>query len=164
MLNGTIEVESESGVGTTFTVNIRAKTPLTDINKKKIIHKEEDLPKDLKLLLVDNNLRDQLSIFKILAKNKNFYLDISSNGLEAIELIKKNNYDLVLMDYYMPKLDGVKTSKAIKKIDQDLPILLITGSYINKKLLDFQDVYYKHILNKPFDEETLINSIYMCVK
>lgn len=164
LMNGTIELESKTNKGTTFTVFIRAKTPLTGYSKKLTLSKEKQLHQNAKILLVDDDLRIQLSIFKILSKNKNFYLDISNNGEEAAKLVKKNNYDLIIIDYNMPKLNGIEASRIIKKTNQNLPIILISGSYLNNDLLKFKGTYYDHILKKPFDEEALLNSIYLCIK
>jgi len=166
LLNGTIDLESEKNLGTTFTVNLKTKTPLNQLSHKKGKRPIQDKTNSnqLNLLIVDNNLADQLSIFKILASNKSFYLDIATNGKEAIDLVNTKTYDLILMDYNMPKLNGIKVSKSIKKINKNLSIILMTGSYISKDLSQYKGIYYDKILNKPFDEETLINSIYMCLK
>ena len=162
--NGSITVESELNKGTILTLNIKTRTPLNNITERKNKVEKQITSSNYKILLVENNITDQLSIFKILANNKDFYLDIADNGQDAIKLVKANSYDLLLVDYNMPKLDGLKTSKAINKIDKNTPIVLITGSYINENLRQFEGKYFKRILNKPFDEETLINSIYMNLK
>ena len=156
LMNGTIEVESEPNQGTEFTVNFRATTPLIKSTTKP---KSVTLESQINILLVENNLTDQLSIFKILATQKSFFLDIANNADDAVKLVNNNTYNLVLMDYNLGKQNGITVSKKIKKINSNLPILIITGSYINETLLSYKNVYYNAILSKPFDSDTLIKSI-----
>ena len=164
LLNGNIEVESEVNKGTSFSIHLRVRTPLNDAKEKHdIVKKNDNELNSVKLLLVENNLNDQLSIFKILAKSKTFYLDIANSGKEAINLVKNNTYDIILMDYNMPKLNGAETSKTIKKINEELPILLITGTLITKSIFKHKGRYFKNILSKPFDEEDLLKAINECI-
>jgi len=85
-----------------------------------------------KLLLVEDDLINQLVITEML-KSLGQSVEISSNGIEALETIKTNNYDLIFMDCLMPGMDGLETTKQIRlhedKIDQKhrVPIVALTA-------------------------------------
>ncbi len=79
------------------------------------------------------------------------YFDIVSNGLEAIEAIMKEQYDLVLMDIGMPILDGYEATKRIRaNINSTLPIVAMTGWNSKEDILKFAEVGIKSVLPKPF--------------
>jgi len=79
------------------------------------------------------------------------YFDIVSNGLEAIEAIMKEQYDLVLMDIGMPILDGYEATKRIRaNINSTLPIVAMTGWNSKEDILKFAEVGIKSMLPKPF--------------
>jgi CheY-like chemotaxis protein len=50
-----------------------------------------------------------------------------SNGAEAVELVEKNKFDIIVLDYVMPDMDGLKTLKLIRKIDQKVSVVMFTG-------------------------------------
>ena len=175
LMNGDLTFESEPNKGSTFTLNIKVNStiiqPKLKKENKQVSFKQgfnNKTKRKQNILLVEDNTNHQLSIFKILASTKRYYLDIVSNGLDAIKAINKSNYDLVLMDFVMPTLNGLETSKAIKnfsdKQKKDIPIILITGSLIDSELLNKKGIYFYDIIEKPFEKETLINTIQSCIK
>ncbi|MFD0963365.1 ATP-binding response regulator [Pseudofulvibacter geojedonensis] len=173
LLNGNLTLKSKPNLGSSFTLEFKAKYPLVELDteKKKKISKAKTLKKNQtkhRLLLVDDNNDHQLSIFKILAQSNQYFLDIVNNGFEAIESLKKNHYDLILMDFKMPLLNGLDTTKAIKNLSDkrksSIPVILVTGNLIDSNLLQQKDVLFLDIIEKPFEEETLLNAIERAVK
>ncbi len=83
---------------------------------------------NLKVLLVDDESMVRMSITSF-AKKANIELDTASNGLEAIKKVKANTYNLVLMDIYMPEMDGKKATAEIKAlpVGSDLKIVAISA-------------------------------------
>ncbi|WP_299112908.1 ATP-binding protein [uncultured Winogradskyella sp.] len=159
LLDSKITLESEVGKGSSFSVTVRATTPLTE--QKKIISESNSENKEI--LLVENNPNDQLSIFKMIAQHKPYFLDIAPNGEQAIELCKKKSYDLILMDYKMDGLTGLETAKVINSKNKT-PIVIITGFKIDKNTAKLYNGHYDSILHKPFDEESLIEHIELHIK
>lgn len=79
------------------------------------------------------------------------YFNIVSNGLEAIEAIMKEQYNLVLMDIGMPVLDGYEATKRIRaNISSTLPIVAMTGWNSKEDILKFAEVGINSVLAKPF--------------
>lgn len=175
LLEGDISLKSEPNIGSTFTINLKAKYPLIDneslLDKKKKTSKAKALKRKKskhQILLVDDNNDHQLSIFKILAQSNQYFLDIVNNGFEAIESVKKNHYDLILMDYKMPLLNGLDATRALKNLSDKkkntIPIILVTGNLINQRVLLQKEALFIDIVEKPFEEETLLNAIEKAVK
>lgn len=171
LMNGSLHIESSINKGSTFTATVKAKFPLIQkYDKPKVEKKSSYKQKKVKhqILLVEDNDIDQLTIFKILAKSNYFFLDIVSNGFEAVEAVKKTHYDAILVDYRMPLINGVETAKAIRglsdKKKNNVPIILVTGKLITDELLAKKGPVFSDIIEKPFEEETLINTIQNCLK
>ncbi|MDR1086366.1 MAG: response regulator [Deltaproteobacteria bacterium] len=80
------------------------------------------------ILLVEDNEVNQLVASKIL-KKAGFEVKIANNGLEALDMVQKGNFDLILMDIQMPEMDGLTATKEIRKMDRfkDLPIVAMTA-------------------------------------
>ena len=175
LMKGDLHIESEINKGTAFTINIKVKPsfiqiePSKELIKKAIKDSFKNKPKRKRhILLVEDNTNHQLSVFKILAKTKLFYLDIVGNGLDAIKSVSKSNYDVILMDFELPHLNGLEVSKAIRNLSDkkksSTPIILITSNIISATHLKQIESYFYDIIEKPFEEETLIYTIQKCLK
>lgn len=169
LLGGDLNLKSEYKKGSTFTINIKARCPITQEvkkhkNSKKLFQKNKQKHQ---VLIVEDNELHQLTIFKILAKTNNYYLDIVSNGVEAIEAVKKSSYDVILMDYKMPLLNGLEAAKVIRnfsdKKKSNTPIIIATGAHINTELLSQKGKDINDIITKPFDEDMFISIIENCL-
>ncbi len=133
MLNGSMWIESTLGNGSTFffscIFNITSEDSLKDSEKcttlcpvpiDSLIHGH--------LLLVEDNEINQL-IAEELLKSAGYSLEIAVNGQEAIDMLKKNPYDLVLMDIQMPIMDGLTASMKIREMKEfaNLPIVAMSA-------------------------------------
>lgn len=160
LMQGDIHLESSLGTGSVFVVTLRTTTPLKDPKKKNNKKVSDDLSVKKEILLVEDSYSDQLSIFKILASTKKFYIDIVTDGKEAIKLKKQKDYDLILMDYKLDSIDGLEASKTINISKKGkTPIILISGLKIKKAILDHYKPYINTVLHKPFDPKTLLELI-----
>lgn len=81
---------------------------------------------EMKILLVDDEL-DFLKIMGARIKSWGYKLIKSSNGKEAIEIVKAEKPDIVLLDYMLPEMDGIAILKEIRKMDNDLPVIMFTA-------------------------------------
>lgn len=116
--------------------------------KPKILLAEDD--EDI-AEIVDFTLREQFP--------DGLVVELCRNGLEALNELDKNSYDLIVMDLHMPKIDGITTIQAIRKGDsknKNVPIVVLSG--LTQKLDEITDKnVYKNIyvVEKPFKPERL---------
>ena len=138
MMGGYISVTSTLGKGSIFSFNIRLKKGYKIVSETVNIY-EQELPK-LKVLIAEDNEINQMLLKKQLS---GFGYDsvVVSNGLEAVEMVNKEPFDLVLMDVQMPVLDGIESAKQIrldKYLKQPIIIALTANAMKDdrKKCLD----------------------------
>ena len=97
---------------------------------------------------------------KILADYGKYYVDIVGNGDQVIERLHQNNYDLILMDLKMPKMDGYETTRFIRKsvIEEikDIPIIALTANVSPLEKEVCLGIGMNDYIAKPFEEKELI--------
>lgn len=117
-----------------------------------------------KLLIVDDE-PDMLKLLSMIIKEKTSYEVVTTNNpLEALEFAKKDNFDLVIADLKMPGLDGIELLDAIKRVDENIPFIIITAygtvesatEAIQKGGFDF--------ISKPFRKEQILFTIDKAIK
>ncbi|HWZ02575.1 MAG TPA: response regulator [Mucilaginibacter sp.] len=120
---------------------------------------------DLKInvLVVDDNNINRLLINKVLAK-WGASADFAENGLQAIEKITSNrNYDVVLMDVYMPEMGGIEATQAIRANKdpyfQQLPIIALTASMLSSERAEIMESGMNDYILKPFDPANLFEKL-----
>ncbi len=79
-----------------------------------------------KILIVDDDEIIRQTFHEILSKN-NYLPLVSSNGIDALEIFKRDRPGAVLLDLVMPKMNGIEVMKELKKIDPDIPVIIITA-------------------------------------
>jgi CheY-like chemotaxis protein len=94
--------------------------------------KEKYIPTEalsnMKILVVEDNLLNQ-KIAAYLIRGYGFGCDVCANGKEAIQLLKKGKYDLVMMDIQMPEMDGYETTAHIRNdLQLNMPVIATTGT------------------------------------
>ena len=120
----------------------------------------------VKLLVVDDNEMNLMVIGQYF-DNWKIQFDEAKNGLEAVELVKKNQYDVVLMDLQMPIMDGYEAVKKIRSLGEEyisLPIIALSASVSNEVVARVTEHGMDDYLSKPFDPLDLYNKINTCCK
>ncbi|EIJ37264.1 response regulator with CheY-like receiver, AAA-type ATPase, and DNA-binding domains [Galbibacter orientalis DSM 19592] len=113
-----------------------------------------------KILVIEDEAAIRRVLIKILSEeNKAYELEEASDGLEGIELIKKNEYDLVLCDIKMPKMDGVEVLQAGKKIKPELPFVMISGHGDIDTAVNTMRMGAYDYISKPPDLNRLLNTV-----
>jgi len=154
LMNGKIWVESEYGVGSAFIFEI-------ELEEKNEIRKYNIFP-DKRVLVVDDNETWQEVLENILGMF-NIKVHGVKSGTEAIEHIRKGNidYDLILMDWNMPQLDGIETTKIISEEykDKKPPTVIMVSSFKQESIVQLaKEVGIKLFLQKPINP-SLLNDI-----
>ena len=128
LMNGHIEVESEKGKGTTFTVTLTLGE-----SKRKDGQPEGKLnPKEMSVLVIDDD-PIALEHAQIVLGQIGVSCETALSGAEALEMVKvrharRADYDLLLVDWKMPEMDGVETTRQIRAIvGHDTPIIILTS-------------------------------------
>lgn len=160
-LGSEIKLESEIGKGSKFyfSLNIKktqisSKSNIDEIDLKSIKQKDS-----LKILLVDDNEMNRFIAIQSL-KKINAQIWEAENGKKALNLIKTENFDLILMDIQMPIMDGVACSKHIReKLKLNTPIIAFTANEFKEDSEKYKQIGINEIIIKPYAEIELLNTI-----
>jgi signal transduction histidine kinase/FixJ family two-component response regulator/HPt (histidine-containing phosphotransfer) domain-containing protein len=160
--NGNIEVISEQGKGTTFHFYIPygiAKEQITTMPAISTEYFKDKSNAPLRVLVVDDNAINQ-SLMKHLLIQWNINFDIVSNGLEAVEYLKNNESDLVLMDIQMPQMDGYTATQQIREVLKlNIPIIAMTAHALAGERERCLSRGMNEYISKPIKEEELFKLI-----
>ncbi len=163
--HGTIAFKSVPQKGTTVTAEIPY-----DIGTEKDIELLEDvrlktkssIPSNTRILIVDDVEFNRKLLISILKKYHAIYTE-AHNGKEAIEEIKRNNYDVILMDTRMPELNGIEATKKIRLLSnitkRKTPIIALTAAVTENDKREYFHAGMDGFLAKPFKEGELLAEI-----
>ena len=156
LLNGQIFVKSVENEGTEFSFNI----PLIGTNKLPVFKKQKVESNSISLegikILIAEDLEDNFDTLNLLLGKKGAVINRAVNGKEAIEKVKDEIYDFVLMDINMPVMNGLIATKKIRKFNGEIPIIAVTAYAMeNDKVKAFKNGFSAYI-SKPIDFEKLL--------
>lgn len=165
---GTIWVESEVGVGSSFFFNVILSASSEN-------PEEEDQLNDalsnslngLDILVAEDNKINQMLITQV-CKTWNANIELADNGQIAVEKSSAKAYDVILMDSQMPELNGFEAVKAIRDEDhnpnQNVPILALTADAMPETKSYVQRNGFNGYITKPFKSEELMKEITRCLE
>ena len=116
------------------------------------------MKKKLKILLADDEKELARAVGTIL-KYSNYEVNIVNNGKEAVEMVKENMYDLIILDVMMPVMDGIQALKEMRKNNIKTPIMLLTAKAQIDDKVEGLDSGANDYLTKPFDKKELLARI-----
>ncbi len=113
-----------------------------------------------KILIIEDEAAIRRVLVKILSEeNKSYQVDEAEDGLIGIEMIKKEDFDLILCDIKMPKMDGVEVLEAVKKIKPEIPIVMISGHGDLDTAVNTMRLGAFDYISKPPDLNRLLNTV-----
>jgi signal transduction histidine kinase/DNA-binding response OmpR family regulator len=130
MMNGNIAVESAKGKGTTFTVTVT----LADAARRPAAGDEPEVhPADMTVLVIDDDSLSREHARQVLEK-AGIAAETAESGAQAVEMVKlrharREPYNLILVDWQMPEMDGVETARSIRAVTGDESAIIILTAY-----------------------------------
>jgi len=165
LMRGEIGVNSEVGKGSEFWFKLAysytsLKTGIDNNSSETAF----EIPKNIKILYAEDNLINQ-RITVLQLQKLGITCDIAQNGLEALELYKKNEYDMILMDVQMPELDGLACTKEIREYEKRnnlmncIYIVAVTANNDASDKLNCIEAGMNDFISKPFKENEIKDKI-----
>ncbi|MBP2282286.1 PAS domain S-box-containing protein [Flavobacterium sp. CG_23.5] len=156
---GSIRAKSTVNEGSTFSFTLSFQKTEADAELEDEIMILDSEMKDIKVLVVEDIALNQL-LMKTLLDDFGFDRDIAENGKIAIEKLKENEYDIILMDLQMPEMNGYETTEYIRKtLKSAIPIIALTADVTTVDLEKCKAVGMNDYLAKPVDEKLLYSKI-----
>jgi CheY-like chemotaxis protein len=97
------------------------------LEEEKAKFKVHQMKADLKILVAEDNAINQ-KVAKTLFKNIGYEVEFAKNGLEVIEMVKLQQYDIIFMDIMMPEMDGIQATIELRRQKIDIPIIAMTAN------------------------------------
>lgn len=182
LMGGEAYFESTYGAGTTFFIKLPLKAVTEETyseldidpsdnlslinmdsptNPKKVLGGSQTFVAPNAHILIVDDKQENLEITSLLLKRTLMHVDTAISGKECIDKLSKNKYDIVLIDYLMPELDGIETINFVRKTtpDFDTPVVMMTASVLNTTVEKAKKEKFSGILSKPLSVELLENQI-----
>ncbi|HQW23986.1 MAG TPA: tetratricopeptide repeat protein, partial [Bacteroidia bacterium] len=168
---GSISVKSRLNEGSEFSVDLSFRMGKNDVVPENAQMLEEIQPGDyshVQVLIVEDNRVNQLLIKNMLKKFGFEQLDTSANGRNALEKLRENNYDVILMDIQMPEMDGYEITREIRlrlrKEMRNVPVIAITADASDKEKAKAKEAGMDDYVVKPYTPEELFSVLLKYVK
>ena len=117
----------------------------------------------MKVLVADDSKVMLRIIINVLSRLKILDVDIALDGELALELFHKNKYDLILTDMNMPNKTGLELIKAVRTIDKEVPIIMITTEGGRKEVIEALKAGCNQYIVKPFTPDTLKEKLHLFI-
>ena len=161
---GSIDVQSKVGEGSRFSFVLSFKKTKAAVDIEPVIMEIGAENKNLKILVVEDIALNQL-LMKTLLDDFGFERDIAANGRIAIEKLKSQSYDLILMDLQMPEMNGFEATEYIRNVmNSQIPIIALTADVTTVDLAKCKTVGMNDYIAKPVDERLLYSKIMSHIK
>ncbi|MBZ9777413.1 response regulator [Psychroflexus sp. CAK8W] len=158
LMGSEIKVKTKKNYGSEFYFDLKLKKVFTETDPKNNKFDFENIA-GKNILVTEDNLISQFLIEKKL-KRQGANISKCNDGLEAIKLLKKQSFDLLLIDMQMPNLNGLETVKIIREeLELEVPIVVITANVYSRDINKFKKYNIKDFVLKPFKDEDLYSSV-----
>ncbi|MCR5670767.1 MAG: response regulator [Butyrivibrio sp.] len=164
LMGSKLEVKSEYGVGSEFSFSVVQDVvdwePIGDFearfkeNIDEPEYRENFRAPDARILAVDDT-RTNLTVIEGLLKKTKIRIDTAASGMEALELVKKNKYNIIFLDHRMPEMDGIQTFHAMEEMEDNLnketPVVALTANAISGSREMYFREGFANYMSKPVD-------------
>lgn len=172
LMGGRIEVSSQEGKGSKFTLFIPQRVPeqeeieelQEDYRKQRSVKNEKHLTAPGKKVLVVDDTESNLVIMQELLHRTRVTVDTASSGQKALEMVKDKSYDIIFLDHMMPEMDGIEILHRIREEAKDrnnrTPVVALTANAILGAKEMYLEKGFDDYLSKPVRGEKLEEIIY----
>jgi CheY-like chemotaxis protein/two-component sensor histidine kinase len=159
LMGGDITVKSTPGKGSLFIIELPLRvSPLKKLSRGIVTVDSEALAGKSALIVDDDSVNRLLG--KIILQGFNMQVDLALNGKEAMQMIRSNEYDILLLDIHMPVISGKEVAAFARKQKKDrVRILAVTAEVIRSELDALREAGVDDHLIKPYQEITLFNKL-----
>ncbi len=163
LMGGQISATSAPGKGATFQFSL----PLTRASKEPGAHATSDSNtthtiqlEQLYILLAEDSPANQI-VFKAMLESAGHQIDIVNDGEAAVAACKENQYDVILMDIFMPRMDGVTATQEIRKhaLQEQTPIIALTANAMKGDQERYLEAGMDEYLSKPISKNDLLEKL-----
>lgn len=166
LFNGSIEIQSELNKGTEVFIEIPLKS-VVETSAEVAVSQNKELQNPMHILVVEDNKLNQMVMRKLLGSFVNVTFSVVENGKEAIDALKQEVYDLILMDLQMPEMDGYEATERIRggelgKVIGNIPIIAVTADAMQETRQRALDLGMNDYMTKPVKRDLLLQKIKNC--
>jgi two-component system, sensor histidine kinase len=112
-----------------------------------------------KALIVDDNRINQVVTRRIL-EQRDFVCEVAGSGEEALNILRSQSIDVVLMDVNMPGMNGMETTREVRKFNPDVPIIALTAVEVGEMREEILGAGMNDIINKPYNIPEFFSTIF----
>lgn len=158
MMNGEIDVESQKGVGTTFIVTLT----FNDSEQQDNDESNDSMPQEMSVLIVDDDAVDA-EFARLELEKVGISAQTALSGAEAVRMVelkhaRRESYNLILIDWKMPGMDGAETARQIRSIiGGDSAIVMLTAYQLDDVLEDGKEAGIDDIIAKPLQANDILS-------
>ncbi len=157
-----IFVESDVGVGTSFFFDLRLPKSRPPAHVCAALPQGDDAGRELSILVVEDNKINR-TVAKGLLEKMGHIVSLANDGQEGVEAVEENDYDLILMDIHMPRLNGLEATKKIRGMENvdkaNVPILALTADVMQDSIEEYSKHGMQGYVAKPVRREALLNAL-----
>ncbi len=157
-----IHLESEEGKGSVFSFEIEFKKGNEEVipsGIKKVTGSNVLDQQVKKALIVDDNRINQVVTRRIM-EQRDFECKVAGSGEEALRILRSETMDVVLMDVNMPGMNGMETTKEVRKFDPNIPIIALTAVEVGEMREEILSAGMNDIINKPYNIPEFFSTIF----
>lgn len=157
-LGGHITFESTPGEGSIFRFSVRLSHPPQTLGDQTLPTSDANTLVGRRILVVDDNPVN-LRVANTLLLRLGCVPTACSSGLEALELHKSTSFDAVLMDIFMPEMDGLETTERLLAVQPDLAIIALTANALPQARQEYLARGMREVVTKPYTREALTRAL-----
>lgn len=162
LMGGEIHAEGRPGAGAVFTVRVALPHCEGTIEREPPGEGDAQTPlqrgwRNIRVLLVEDSPTNQL-VFEAMMDGTGYLVDVASSGEEAVEILRELSYDLIMMDVYMPGMDGLETTQVLRNLPgcSATPVIALTANAMQGDRERFLEAGMDDYLPKPIDKRDLL--------